>query len=65
MGYSPWGHKSRASLSDFQFSIQNAALDWTLANSLVMQRREVQSSILEPPALPGVHPRTRDDGEDL
>ena len=46
-------------------SIQNAALDWTSANSLVMQKREVQSSILEPPALPGVHPRTRDDGEDL
>ena len=66
MGYSPWGHKSRARPSDFRFnSIQNAALDWTSASSLVTQRREVQSSELEPPALSGVRPRTRDDGEEL
>ena len=60
------GHKSRARPSDFQFSsIQNAALDWTSASSLVTQRREVQSPELEPSALSSVRPRTRDDGEEL
>ena len=46
-------------------SIQNAALDWMAASSLMMRRREVQSSVVGPPALPGTHRKTRHDGEEL